>query len=128
MGKETVRKIILETCELIWKTLSPIYVSEPNSTDFELISNLYYTIWNLPHCVGSIDGKHIAITRPKNSGALFFNYKKYYSIVLLAACDAQYTFTYVDVGSYGGNSDGGKKIAIRCSYNHNYGKQYIFLF
>jgi hypothetical protein len=42
-----------------------------------------------------------------NSGSKFFSYKHGLSVVLLALADARYKFAVVDIGSYGGNSDGG---------------------
>ncbi|GFY76658.1 DDE Tnp4 domain-containing protein [Trichonephila inaurata madagascariensis] len=37
----------------------------------------------------------------ENSGSLFYNYKDYHSMKMLAVVDADYKFTAVDVGSYG---------------------------
>jgi len=37
----------------------------------------------------------------------YYNFKKFFSIVLIAICDHQYKFQLVDIGAYGGNSNGG---------------------
>lgn len=63
--------------------------------------------FHFPNCLGAIDGKHIRIRKPNNSGSKFYNYKGYFSIVLLAVTDANGKFLIIDVGSCGGNSDGG---------------------
>ena len=47
------------------------------------------------------------IKAPPNSSSMFYNYKGYFSINLIALVDADYRFTYVDVGNFGSNGDSG---------------------
>lgn len=97
----TIYKVIQETCESIWKVLSPLYLKAPTTEKWSEIAENFYNRWNLPNCIGALDGKHIRIQCPPNSGSEYFNYKKYCSLVLMTYCDANYCFTWVQVGDYG---------------------------
>jgi hypothetical protein len=107
VGVTTVCNIIRETCSELWSNLLERVLKVPTQGELLKISKNFGTKWSLPNCVGAIDGKHIIIQAPYNSGSLFFNYKKTFSIVLLAVCDDKYFFTYVDIGAHGSESDGG---------------------
>jgi hypothetical protein len=58
-----------------------------------------------PNYIGTTDGKHVTVVKPKHSVSLYYNYKHYCSIQLLAICDANNCFTYVDIGDNGKNND-----------------------
>ncbi|XP_015374962.1 PREDICTED: uncharacterized protein LOC107169667 [Diuraphis noxia] len=71
------------------------------------ISKEFESKWQMPHCVGALDGKHVIHQAFPNSGSTNYNYKGSHSTILLALCDANYNFTYVNIGMPGRCSDGG---------------------
>ena len=107
LGHSTVWTIIRDVCDAIVERMMAEQMPFPAKEDWEKIAKDFWDVWNFPNCVGALDGKHVQIEAPAKSGSLYFNYKKTFSIVLLALVDANYKFIAVDVGSYGKNSDGG---------------------
>lgn len=105
MGLTTIREIVHTTCEALWRILQPLVMPQPTECMWKEIEKGFSTRWNFPNAVGAVDGKHVVIQAPDNSGADFFCYKKCFSIVLLALVDAEKKFIFVDVGGYGKNSD-----------------------
>ena len=104
----TISGIVMETCKAIYDCLKDDYLKLPqNSEDWKVIANETQKRWQFPNCIGAADGKHIPILHPKDSGSDFYNYKGFFSIVLLAIVDYDYKFLFVDVGCQGRISDGG---------------------
>jgi hypothetical protein len=98
--------IVGETCRAIWEVLTPKYMPEPDVQKWIAISQKFYEMWQMPNCVGSIDGKHIRVKCPQKSGSAFRNYLSFFSFVFLAVADAEGQFILACIGDYGRNSDG----------------------
>ena len=73
MGKSTITGIIDEVCDAIWESLADFVKTPTTPQDWENIIKDFDEIWNMSHCLGAIDGKHIAMRQHKHSGSLWHN-------------------------------------------------------
>lgn len=80
-------------------------IRELSKDYLETIASDFEKNTNFPHCIGAVDGKHVRIICPLRSGSMFFNYKDYHSVVLMAVADSKYRFVYVNIGSFGKDCD-----------------------
>lgn len=105
IGIKTISYIVREVCTTIWTELCNIYMKIPSKDDWLMIANNFESAANFPLCLGAIDGKHIRVIKPEQSGSMFLNYKHYFSIVLIAVTDTNYNYIFIDVGAYGKECD-----------------------
>lgn len=84
-----------------------MFQTPTTEAEWREVANGYQEKWQFPHCLGAIDGKHIYIQLPANSGSTYHNYKSRFSVVLMAVVDANYKFIYANVGAQGRVSDAG---------------------
>ena len=54
--------------------------------------------WGFPQVVGTVDGTHIPIMRPKKYHTDYFKRKQFYSIVMQAVVDSSYMFIDIYIG------------------------------
>nr|CAI5865359.1 unnamed protein product [Callosobruchus analis] len=107
ISDSTISLIVPEVCNALNEVLKG-YIKVPSTeAEWLKIAKEFDNQWNFPHCIGALDGKHVQIQCPANSGSSFYNYKGTFSIVLMAIVNANYKFIYAHVGSQGRMSDGG---------------------
>ena len=106
VGRSTISKFLPEVCRAIQDEFTREYLRCPTTPDeWKELEREFGIRWNVPHALGALDGKHVALKKPKNTGALYHNYKEFFSIVMLALVDGQYKFRWVDAGTAGSCSD-----------------------
>ena len=102
----TISTFLTDVCHAIVNEYGDEVVKVPDDEEeWRVVIDKFNTRWNFPNTIGAIDGKHIALKAPPNSGTVYHNYKGFFSIILLALVDADYKFLWVDVGANGSTSD-----------------------
>jgi len=73
--------------------------------EWKSVARQFRSRWN--HCCVAMYGKHVAVKKPKKSGSPYYNYmyKGFFSVMLLALVDANYSFMWCNVGANGSSSD-----------------------
>ncbi|KAK4291754.1 hypothetical protein Pmani_035441 [Petrolisthes manimaculis] len=103
-----ISKIIPEVSSAIFTSLKQNYLKLPTTKEeWFAVAHDFHSMWNFPNCIGAMDGKRFLLTKPSNTGALYYDYKSHHSMIMLALVDANYKFLFVDVGTQGRASDAG---------------------
>jgi hypothetical protein len=104
----TISLLVREVSTAIFQEFRDEVFKLPATPDeWRVVADGFSNRWNFQNCIGALDGKHIAIKKPKKSGSTYYNYKGFYSIVLMAAVDSDYRFIWCSIGYPGCSSDAG---------------------
>ncbi|XP_069616234.1 uncharacterized protein [Ranitomeya imitator] len=105
LGISTLSEIVADTCRTLWNVLRDEFIPLPTLDKWLEIAEKFWSICDFPNCLGAVDGKHIRIIKPARTGSEYFNYKKYFSVVLMAIADADCRFIAVNIGAFGRGND-----------------------
>ena len=108
IAPNTLCEIVPEVCDALWKIIGPQVIHLPTTSEEWLdIAEDFGRLWDYPRALGAVDGKHVKIFAPPHSGTVMYNYKQFFSFVILAVADAKGNFIFVDVGQEGASNDSG---------------------
>ncbi|KAG1935444.1 protein ALP1-like [Pimephales promelas] len=69
IGRSTISEIVMETCQALYEVLKDDHLKTPTTeAEWREVAMGFENKWQFPNCLGAIDGKHIYIQPPANSG------------------------------------------------------------
>ena len=84
------------------------YLKIPRTEEeWESVANKTFECWQFPNAIGAMDGKHTSLFHPEGSSSEYYNYKGFFSLVMLAIITYDFKFMFIDVGCQARVSDGG---------------------
>ena len=102
ISRSTVSKRIDETCNAIWDGLKSTYLKAPTHiAEWHKLAKVFNQEWYFANCIGAIDGKHVCIEAPPNSGHHTTIIKAFIAWLYLSFVMPN----IVDIGSYGRDND-----------------------
>uniref|UniRef100_A0A336LY34 CSON004844 protein n=1 Tax=Culicoides sonorensis TaxID=179676 RepID=A0A336LY34_CULSO len=98
VGISSVLRIVMQFCSTLLNVFKEEFMDfDENIQGFESMG--------MPQCYAAIDGCHIKVTPPAEDASDFYNFKGWYSTVLLALVDFRCRFIYINVGAPGRSND-----------------------
>ena len=93
-----IGRFIPQVSRAIYAALKDEYLKVPSTEqEWEFIADETFKRWNFPNPFAAADSKHITLFHLEGSGSEYYNYKDFYSLVLLAFVDYDYKFLLIDV-------------------------------
>jgi hypothetical protein len=106
IGKSTVVYIIHQAVHVFRKYMVTDSIRFPESAaEIEAVMKGFEDLCGLPFCAGAVDGTFVQMCKPVLWGDVYWCYKKYTAIIVMACVDAAGVFTYIDVGQPGSAGD-----------------------
>ncbi|KHJ85640.1 hypothetical protein OESDEN_14629 [Oesophagostomum dentatum] len=96
IGRQTVSDIVAEMADVINIFLFAEAFPPLTPEMMEDCAVKAQERYDYPRAAGFMDGKHVSLRKPKNSGSTYWNYKSCHSIILLAVWDCDYRFITFD--------------------------------
>jgi hypothetical protein len=85
--------VVREVCKDIFDGhKDEVLVVHTTPYGWRIVAEKFYRNWNFSHTCGALNSKHVSCRCPPKSGSLYYNYKGFYSFVLMALVDADYKF------------------------------------
>jgi hypothetical protein len=82
VAHNTMSLCVREVCQAIVDEYKDECIPCPTTeAQWRIIAEAFERRWNAPHACGALDGKHIAIKRPRNSGSQFDNYTGFFFLL-----------------------------------------------
>ncbi len=93
-GVGTAHRAFAEVMQKV-NAMTSTYINWPTSASSRVISGKFRKKSHISNVIGAIDGTHIKIDKPSQYPENYVNRKNFYSLNVLAVCDADGVFTYV---------------------------------
>lgn len=105
VSRASVNIIFREFCEVVVRHLEPRFVRFPTLHELAEHMRQFAALTGFPQGVGALDGCHIEVCPPKEQACDYYNYKGWYSMILMAVVDHCYKFMLTNVGTPGRSHD-----------------------